>query len=170
MTIVPGVVLKALAALLLAAPPKVGDVAPDFTVADTDGKQHRLSKMVKDGPVILAFFPKAFTGGWTQELSAYRDRYGELTKQGGQVLAISGDSAETQAEFKAELKAPFPFIADPDAKLIGLYDVKTPLLDYAKRVTFVIGPDRRIVRVDEGGDAIDPAKSLEAVTSCSVPP
>ena len=42
---------------------KVGDVAPDFTVADTDNARHTLSEMVKKGPVILAFFPKAFTPG-----------------------------------------------------------------------------------------------------------
>ncbi len=42
---------------------KVGDVAPDFTVADTEWKEHTLSKMVEAGPVVLAFFPKAFTPG-----------------------------------------------------------------------------------------------------------
>lgn len=52
-----------LASLLLGAAPKVGELAPDFTVHDTDGKSHTLSAMVKDGPVILAFFPKAFTSG-----------------------------------------------------------------------------------------------------------
>jgi peroxiredoxin Q/BCP len=41
----------------------VGDTAPDFEVADTDGQKHKLSEMVKRGPVILAFFPKAFTPG-----------------------------------------------------------------------------------------------------------
>jgi thioredoxin-dependent peroxiredoxin len=45
------------------AVPQVGDTAPDFTVKDTDGKQHTLSELVKQGPVILAFFPKAFTPG-----------------------------------------------------------------------------------------------------------
>ena len=52
-----------LASLLLGATPKVGDLAPDFTVKDTEGKALTLSAMVKEGPVILAFFPKAFTGG-----------------------------------------------------------------------------------------------------------
>ncbi len=47
----------------LAATPKVGDVAPDFTVKDIDGKELTLSKLVEDGPVILAFFPKARTPG-----------------------------------------------------------------------------------------------------------
>ncbi len=52
-----------LSALLLAAAPKVGEVAPDFTAEDTEGNEHTLSELVKKGPVVLAFFPKAFTPG-----------------------------------------------------------------------------------------------------------
>lgn len=48
---------------LLATTPAVGDVAPDFTAKDIDGTALTLSKLVEEGPVILAFFPKAFTGG-----------------------------------------------------------------------------------------------------------
>lgn len=51
------------AGFLSAATPQAGDVAPDFTAQDTEGRSHVLSEMVKQGPVILAFFPKAFTGG-----------------------------------------------------------------------------------------------------------
>lgn len=52
-----------LTGLLLGAAPKAGNVAPDFTAKDTDGKAVTLSQMVKEGTVIVAFFPKAFTGG-----------------------------------------------------------------------------------------------------------
>lgn len=52
-----------LATALLGATPKVGDVAPDFTATDTDGKVYKLSELVKEGPAIVAFFPKAFTPG-----------------------------------------------------------------------------------------------------------
>jgi thioredoxin-dependent peroxiredoxin len=55
--------LSLVAALVVASAPKVGDVAPDFTATDTDGNSITLSTMLKDGPVILAFFPKAFTPG-----------------------------------------------------------------------------------------------------------
>ena len=47
----------------LVTSPAVGDVAPDFTAVDTAGKSWTLSKMVEEGPVLLAFFPKAFTSG-----------------------------------------------------------------------------------------------------------
>jgi thioredoxin-dependent peroxiredoxin len=56
-------VLSLLTSVFLGASPKVGDVAPDFTAADSDGKKLQLSEMLKTGPVIVAFFPKAFTGG-----------------------------------------------------------------------------------------------------------
>ena len=52
-----------LTSVLAAAAPQVGELAPDFTVTDTDGKTHTLSEMVKTSTVIVAFFPKAFTGG-----------------------------------------------------------------------------------------------------------
>jgi peroxiredoxin len=52
-----------LTGLLLGTIPNAGDVAPDFTVKDTDGNSLTLSQLVKDGAVIVAFFPKAFTGG-----------------------------------------------------------------------------------------------------------
>lgn len=55
--------LGVLMAFLSSATPQAGQVAPDFTVTDTDGVTHHLDEMVKHGPVIVAFFPKAFTGG-----------------------------------------------------------------------------------------------------------
>jgi thioredoxin-dependent peroxiredoxin len=53
----------ALLLLALAATPKVGEVAPDFVVVDTDGQELKLNALVNEGPVILAFFPKAFSPG-----------------------------------------------------------------------------------------------------------
>jgi peroxiredoxin len=55
--------LSALVTIALAASPKVGEVAPDFTTKDIDGNEVTLSKLAEQGPVIVAFFPKAFTGG-----------------------------------------------------------------------------------------------------------
>ena len=55
--------LSILTASLLAAQPGVGDVAPDFTVKDIDGVELTLSSLVERGPVVVAFFPKAFTPG-----------------------------------------------------------------------------------------------------------
>jgi peroxiredoxin len=58
-----GVLLTGVLMGLLSTTPVVGDVAPDFTVTDVDGNELSLSKLVERGPVVLAFFPKAFTPG-----------------------------------------------------------------------------------------------------------
>lgn len=157
----------ALVSLLVSAPPKVGDVAPDFTVVDVDGKTHALRDLVKKGPVVLAFYPKAFTSGCTAEMESFRDRAGELTGCNAQVLAVSTDDVETQRRFKTELKSPYAFVADPDAKLTTLYDVKTPVVSYAKRRTFVIGQDGRIKSVHESDDAVDPTGAINACKAMS---
>ena len=63
------------------------------------------------------------------------------------------------------MKAQFPFIPDPDAKLTNLYEVKTPVLKLANRYTFVIGEERKILKVESGKDAIDPSG---AIVSCPI--
>jgi peroxiredoxin len=72
------------------------------------------------------------------------------------------DNRETLAKFKEEVKAPFIFIPDPDGKVVKLYDVKSPEVSYAKRTSFVIGPDRKIVKVQSGAEAVDPTGAIEA--------
>ncbi len=56
-------ILGILTGFFLGTAPKPGDLAPEFTAVDTEGKSHTLSEMLKHGPVIVAFFPKAFTSG-----------------------------------------------------------------------------------------------------------
>lgn len=72
------------------------------------------------------------------------------------------DDSETLARFKTELKAPFAFVPDPDGKIVNLFDVKTPVVSFAKRYTFVIGEDRKILKVESGGDAINPEGAIVA--------
>ena len=72
------------------------------------------------------------------------------------------DDAATLKKFKESLKAPFPFIADPDGKVVNAYDVKTPVVSFAQRYTFVIGEGRKILKVESGKDAIDPEGAVAA--------
>ncbi|MGV3624170.1 MAG: peroxiredoxin family protein [Archangium sp.] len=148
----------------LAAQPAVGDVAPDFTVTSVDGAELELSALVEKGPVILAFFPKAFTSGCTRELTAYVARYDDVKKAGAEIIAVSTDDAATSRKFRDSLKAPYPFVADDKATLTKLYDVKTFLITLSRRVTFVIGPGRKVLAVQEGGDAVDPNGAVAACT------
>ncbi len=153
---------KVLTAVLASTAPKMGDVAPDFTVQDTDGKTYTLSEMVKQGPVILAFFPKAFTSGCTKELTSYQARFAEIQTRKAQILAVSTDETEKQKKFKASLNASYPFIADSKSTLTDLYGVGIPLVGLANRFTFVIGEGRKILEVESGSDAVDVSKSINA--------
>jgi peroxiredoxin len=72
------------------------------------------------------------------------------------------DDAETMKKFKAELKAPYAFIPDPEGKIVALYDVKMPVMSMANRYSFVVGEDRKVVKVQSGKDALDPAEAIAA--------
>ena len=144
-----------LTAILASAPLHVGDKAPDFTVQDTENHPHTLSEAVGHGPVILAFFPKAFTSGCTQELTAFREKYRDLAAKTAQVFAISADDAETLAKFRASIAAQYPFISDASGKLRELYGVQKQFLVINERTTYVIDKQQKIVRIDTGSDAVD---------------
>ncbi len=157
------IAMPILAALLGAAPIKVGDRAPDFTLPDTDGKPTTLSKLLEGGPVILAFYPKAFTPGCTHQNENFRDHIAEVTAKGAQVVGISVDDVDTQRRFKAEHRLPFPLLSDKGGKVSELYSGKMPLVGLSKRANVVIGEDGLVKAVVEGGDAVDPTS---AIASC----
>ncbi len=77
-------------------------------------------------------------------------------------MAVSTDKETTQASFRREIGAPFAFIADTGGELTRKYGVKTPLVTFAKRYTFVIGKERKILHVDSGKNAVDTDGAMEA--------
>ncbi len=143
-------------ALVLAAGLKVGDKAPDFTLPDSEGKPVTLSRLLAQGPVILAFYPKAFTAGCTKQNSNFRDKYAEVEKKGAQVLGISVDDVATQRKFKAEYKLPYPLLSDTGGKVADQYTGTVPVLGYASRSNVVIDQDGTVVQIVAGSDAVDP--------------
>ena len=145
-----------IAMLLGATSLKVGDKAPDFTLPDQDGKPVSLSKALEAGPVILAFYPKAFTPGCTKQNSNFRDKYAEVEQKGAQVFGVSVDSVETQKKFKAEYKLPYSLLSDEGGKVSKQYGGTMPVVGLASRANFVIGQDGKITQIIEGSDAIDP--------------
>ncbi len=72
------------------------------------------------------------------------------------------DDGETLKKFKTELKAPYSFIPDPEGKIVAQYDVKMPAVSMAKRYSFVVGPDRKVIKVQSGADAVDPSEAIAA--------
>ncbi len=93
-------------------------------------------------------------------MTAFGEHSSSFTDKNAQVLGISMDDLETQKSFAESLKSPFPLLADPSGETVKAYGVYGG--KYAKRVTFVIGTDGKIVEVISGGDAIDPAGALNA--------
>jgi peroxiredoxin Q/BCP len=152
-----------IAMLLGATSLKVGDKAPDFTLPDQDGKPVTLSKALEAGPVILAFYPKAFTPGCTKQNSNFRDKYAEVEQKGAQVFGVSTDSVETQKKFKAEYKLPYSLLSDAGGTVAKQYSGTMPVVGVANRANFVIGQDGKITQIIEGGDAVDPNA---AIASC----
>jgi peroxiredoxin Q/BCP len=154
-----------LAMLLGATSLKVGDQAPDFTLPDTEGKPVSLSNLLKAGPVILAFYPKAFTPGCTRQNQAFRDRSADVAKKGAQVVGISTDSVETQRKFKADYQLPYLLLSDEQGAVSKQYSGTVPVLGFANRANFVIGQDGRITAIVEGNDAVDPT---DAIAQCPI--
>ena len=85
-----------------------------------------------------------------------------MEKSGATLLAISMDDLETQRKFKASLEAPGRFVADPEGKIVKLFDAKMPVVSYASRKTFVIGEGRKVLSVQSGSEAIDPGGAIQA--------
>lgn len=151
-----------LLSLMLAHAPKVGELAPDVTLTTTEGEKITLSHAVTKGPVVLAFFPKAFTLGCTQELKAFQARFSELSATGATLIAISTDDVDALKRFRAELKAQYPFVSDAQGFLVSLFDTKFLWFNIASRRTFVIGPDMKITAILEGSDAVDVSPAIMA--------
>jgi peroxiredoxin len=151
-----------LSLLLGTSPLKVGDPAPEFSLPDQDGKPVTLSKALESGPVILAFYPKAFTSGCTKQNSSFRDHFTDVAGKGAQVFGVSTDDVATQKRFHDELKLPYPLLSDADGKVSKQYSGTMAVLGYANRANVVIGQDGKISKIVEGGDAVDPTSAIDS--------
>ena len=119
--------------------------APEIDAVDNHGQRFRLSEQSQQLCTVVFFFPRAFTPGCSRETGAFRDSYAELRQLGACIVGVSTDDAPTQCRFADFMRAPFPLIADPKGEITRAYDVRWPLLNVAKRVTFVIGPSQIIL-------------------------
>jgi peroxiredoxin Q/BCP len=145
---------------------KPGDRAPAFTLPGSDGLTYRLSDYDGRSAVVIAWFPKAFTGGCTTEcrsLAAHRDA---LRRFGVQYFAASADDPATNAEFAASLGADYPILSDPTREVARAYGV-LGTSGFPQRWTFFIGHDGRVLAVDRevstGTHGADIAARLHAL-------
>ena len=135
-----------------AAVPKAGDTAPLFTGQDQDGQTLKLNSLIGKKIVLLYFYPKDNTPGCTKEACGFRDRMGDLQKDNVEVIGVSHDSVDSHKKFADAYKLNFTLVADPDGKIIAAYDAKLPVVSMAKRVSFLIGLDGKIVHVTDAGN------------------
>jgi peroxiredoxin len=142
-----------LAAALLALPAlaslNLGDTAPSFTAqASLGGKvfQFSLAEALKKGPVVLYFYPAAFTSGCTVEAHDFAEATEEYNTVGATVIGVSHDDIATLQKFSvSECRSKFAVAADPDESIIKSYDAvlgRKP--EYANRTSYVITPDGKI--------------------------
>ncbi len=126
-----------------------GDLAPDFTLPDADGREVSLSAL-RGQRVIIYFYPAAMTPGCTKQACDFRDSRNDLSDAGFAVLGISPDPPAKLARFAAKEGLTFPLLSDPDRVVLKAYGAYGEKMLYGKknvgviRSTFVIGTDGRI--------------------------
>jgi peroxiredoxin len=132
-----------------------GTKAPAFsTRAALAGKEFGfdLAAQLKNGPVVLYFYPKAFTQGCTLEANAFAAAMPDFRAEGASVIGMSNDDIETLKRFsREECRDAFP-VGVASTKLIADYDVALGNSGLASRTSYVIAPDGRIVTVYSSGD------------------
>lgn len=133
----------------------VGSDAPVFTTrAALAGEAFgfSLERALEDGPVVLYFYPKAFTQGCTLEANAFAEAMPEFREAGASVIGMSNDDIATLERFsREECRDAFP-VGVASELLIGAYDVALGDSGLASRTSYVIAPDGRIAFVYSDGD------------------
>ena len=125
-----------------------GDAAPGFALIGSDGLTHRLADYRGREAVVVAWFPKAFTGGCTRECESIGGSRGQLARFAARVFAASVDRPETNRRFAASMGVEFAILSDPDGTTARAYGVLGPS-GFPRRWTFYIGADGRILDIDK---------------------
>jgi peroxiredoxin len=183
-----GVGISMLLSLPVLAALKVGDMAPDFSARGSLGGKEfdfSLQQALKKGPVVVYFFPSAYTKGCDLEAHTFSQEIDKFKAAGASIIGVSADSIARLNRFAADpdfCAGNFPVASDADKKIAtsynlsantvkaGMLDVKGDAVDHdlIERVTYVIGKDHKIIATfSSKDDGISPdqhvAKALEIV-------
>jgi len=151
----------------------VGAMAPDFTTRGALGGKPftlTLSHQLKKGPVVLYFFPAAFTPGCTAEAREFADQSAAFKKAGATIIGMSADPLDKLAQFSVqECRSKFA-VASAGPGIITAYDVGLPLrIGYTNRTSYVIAPTGRIIYVHSALDYREHVKNTLAAVQALVP-
>lgn len=144
--------------------------APDFTLSDENGVEHKLSDY-RGKPVLLYFYPKDDTKGCTTEACNFRDDYSDYENSGVVILGVSPDSSKSHLKFKTKYELPFTLLADEEHKVCELYGVwglkKFMGKEYEGvfRTTFLINPEGMLQKVFENVKPADHSKEVLAIVN-----
>ena len=127
-------------------PVKVGESAPDFTLMSHLGVPVSLNDFRGKKSIVLYFYPKDDTPGCTKQACSFRDAMSEYQNKDVVVLGVSVDDEASHQQFTQKYNLNFPLLADTEKTLVKAYDVDGG--GYAKRVTYVIDGNGKIVHVD----------------------
>ena len=131
---------------------QIGDIAPDFTLTDSNGRPVSLSDF-RGRKVVLYFYPKDNTPGCTRQACAFAGLYGEFQRRGVEVIGVSKDSTASHVRFAEKHGLPFVLLSDPALDVIKAYGVWQEKTLYGRlgfgvvRTTFVIDGEGRIERI-----------------------
>lgn len=145
-----------------AAELKAGDTAPDFELKGSDGKTYKLSEFKGKQPVVVAWFPKAFTPGCTTECKTMKEQGEKIKAYNAAYFTASVDDAETNKKFAESLSLDFPILSDPTKETAKAYGVLRPDGNVSNRWTFYIDKEGKITHVDK---AVKPAEHADAIAS-----
>ena len=141
----------------------MGDKAPDFSApAALAGKEYKftLADSLAKGPVVLYFFPAAFSVGCSIEAHEFAEAIAKFEALGATVIGVSSDDIDTLGKFSVQAcQGKFPVASDSGKTVIKSYDAAMMIMpDYANRVSYVIAPDHSIVY---NYQSLNPSKHVE---------
>lgn len=145
----------------LAAELKVGDPAPDFSLAGSDGNTYTLADFKGKQAVVLAWFPRAFTSGCTVECKSLAENGHLIREYDVSYFMASVDPLADNKRFAEETGADFPLLSDPDKGVADAYGVLAGM-GFAKRYTFYIDVDGTILKIDASVQPATAAQDMAA--------
>jgi peroxiredoxin Q/BCP len=123
---------------------RIGDRAPAISLPDTAGTIRHLSDF-RGSPVVIFFFPAAFTPACTSEACSFRDAYEDFIDAGARVIGISGDSPSRLASFAGMFRLPYLLLSDARGEARRAFGVPRSLGLFPGRVTYVLDDEHRVV-------------------------